>query len=184
MFLLVFVLASCDSGDWDDFVDSVGGSGDDEKTESTVEESAASDTGEEQTDGQKGAETTTDDTESTDDSSDDSGTTDETAATEETDEDSDTETEDAVTSEKYHHYNPSAFWGKGVAIVLCPFEARMDSCELNNVDMTLHGCQDMNRDVWRLDGRTEISGTIICTKDDKAYKYEVDGSAMHYGECD
>lgn len=135
---LALFFTGCD--EWDELVDSSGGS-DDSISESLTETSS-----------------------STDDSSDDS--------------------DDATSSDKFHHYNPRAFDGKGVAIVFCPDEARFDSCELNDDSMELHGNQDEDRDVWKILGDTGISGTVVCEKDGDSYSFDVSGSKMHYGSCD
>ncbi len=143
--LLAGMLNGCD--DWDDLVDSVGGSGDDDSAAGINIDTSKND---------KKEDTTTSSASSTGDS---------------------------TSSQKFHHYNPRAFWGKGVAIVFCPNQAQFESCTLNDTAMTLHGNQDEHRDVWKILGKTGTAGTVVCTKGGSSYSFTVSGSKMHYGSC-
>ena len=87
-------------------------------------------------------------------------------------------------SNYYHHYNPQAWHGGGVAIVLCPNAKKMDSCDINGRSMYLHGNKDRGRYVYTRRGETGTSGVISCTRGNKEYKYRVKGGrSIQYGSC-
>lgn len=84
----------------------------------------------------------------------------------------------------YHHYNPQAWDGKGVAIVLCPKSSKMDSCDINGRSMYLHGSRDKGRYVYTRRGETGTKGTVTCRKGSKFYKIRVKGGrSIQYGKC-
>jgi hypothetical protein len=84
----------------------------------------------------------------------------------------------------YHHYNPQAWKGKGVALVLCPKSSKMDSCNINGKGMYLHGSRDKGRYVYTRRGKTGISGVVSCKKGSKVYKFKVKGGrSIQYGKC-
>lgn len=166
--LLFFTIVTNGCDEWDRLVDSLGGNEDDDPT---VSEST-------DTPGDK-----SDDNKDSSGSNEDEKDKDEDADIADTSKDSSDSSNEATLSKKFHHYNPKAFWGKGVAIIFCPYQKRMDSCKLNNKKMSLHGNQDEHRDVWKILGKTGISGTVICKQGGSSYSYEVSGKRMHYGNC-
>jgi hypothetical protein len=141
---VVLVLNGCDS--WDDFVDSISGSGDDKKTTSSVT-----------TTGTPATVTKT----------------------------SSTPAPPTVTktSNRFDHYNPQAWDGNGVAVVMCGNDARMESCSLDGKAMSLHGSQDKGRDAWTIRGRSGYGGTITCKRGSNAYSFRVGSRGITWGGC-
>ncbi len=145
---VVFLINGCDS--WDDLVESISGSGDDEEVISSVVTTS----------------TSTTDTNTTS-----------TAPT------TSTASTTAENSNRFDHYNPQAWHGAGVAIVLCRGDARMDSCSIDGKSMGLHGSQDHDRDVWTIRGKSGYGGTITCKRKSKAFAFKVGRSGMTWGGC-
>ena len=90
----------------------------------------------------------------------------------------------AQASTYFDHYNPDAWHGRGVAIVMCWGEPTKASCDINGIPMTLHGSTDKGRDIWTLYKSKGLSGTITCTaKDGSKSSYSVSTGAMQSGNC-
>lgn len=87
-------------------------------------------------------------------------------------------------SDKFDHYNPLAWKGRGSALVLCYGSPRMDSCSIEGRPMALHGSTDHGRYVWTVYNKTRLGGTIVCKNGQESYAYEVSGyGGMQYGNC-
>ena len=87
-------------------------------------------------------------------------------------------------SNKFHHYNPQAWHGKGVALVLCYGAKRMDRCSINGKAMPEHGGTDKGRYVYSHYGDPGQGGTITCTRGGTTFKFKVKGGKkIQYGSC-
>ena len=90
----------------------------------------------------------------------------------------------AQASTYFDHYNPDAWHGRGVAIVMCWGEPTKASCDINGIPLTLHGSTDKGRDIWTLYNSKGLAGTITCTaKDGSKSSYSVSTGAMQNGSC-
>lgn len=84
---------------------------------------------------------------------------------------------------KQHHYNPESWHGKGSAVVLCPGEPKMDSCDIEGDNLKLWPQMDKGRYLYTAFNTKGLSGTLSCTRGNKVYTMEVKGSGMQYGNC-
>lgn len=90
----------------------------------------------------------------------------------------------AQTSVYFDHYNPDAWHGRGVAMVMCWGEPTKLSCDINGIPMTMHGATDKGRDVWTIYNSKGLSGTITCTaKDGSMTAYNVSAGSPQFGNC-
>ena len=87
----------------------------------------------------------------------------------------------------YHHYNPQAWHGVGVAIVLCPGSVAT-SCSIlrssGERPMGEHGSYDEGRQVWSIRGETGYGGKITCNFPSGPKTFSVNGgNDMTWGTC-
>jgi len=152
MLTLIFFLNGC-SDEWDDLVDSISGSGDDNPT--PIEEEVAA---------TPVAETPV-------------VTTPVVAAPVVATE---PEPESAEYESEFHHTSTGSSDG-GKSLVLCPGQVmNFDSCSVGNVDIPYHGTDNGRHSYWNM--FEEPSGDIVCVKNGKSYKYKAD-SMMVDGSC-
>ncbi len=90
-----------------------------------------------------------------------------------------------ASSDAFHHWNPVAWDGRGVALVMCPSTNGMDACELNGQPLERHGNRDKGRDVWTdYDGPTGQSGTVRCRRGAEQFEFRVSATAdLEFGDC-
>ena len=178
--LASFLLLNGCSDEWNDLVDTVSGSGDDNPA--PVEEEVAAvgavaseppshqqTPGETPTEAQPTEEAATDETASEE----------VVAATKETKE---AEPEPKVSryESRFHHTTTASSDG-GKSLVLCPGQRiGFDRCESNGVEIPRHS-DDHNRETyWNM--FEEPRGDIICVKDGKRYRYKANAKVL-FGDC-
>jgi len=149
---LVLLLNGC-SDEWDDLVDSISGSGDDDPT--PIEEVAAVPEAPAVAKAPTVAEVA------------------EAPAVAEV-------AEATEYSSKFHHTSTGSSDG-GKSLVLCPGQVmNFDSCSVGNVDIPYHGTDNGRHSYWNM--REEPRGDIVCVKNGKSYKYKAD-AVMVDGSC-
>ncbi len=91
----------------------------------------------------------------------------------------------AEESRDFRHYNPAAWDGQGVAIVLCHWMNGMDACSLNGEPLALHPNQSLGRDIWGdYDGPPGQNGAIECTRGTERFVFNVTATTeLEYGTC-
>ena len=89
------------------------------------------------------------------------------------------------TNPGWHHYNPTAWHGKGSAIVFCNDSPDYASCTIGGHTLKYHGL-DKGRQVWTDHNTTHLGGTVKCTgKNGQSFSTSVSGSgsSIIYGGC-
>jgi hypothetical protein len=90
------------------------------------------------------------------------------------------EPESAEYESEFHHTSTGSSDG-GKSLVLCPGQVmNFDSCSVGNVDIPYHGTDNGRHGYWNM--REEPRGDIVCVKNGKSYKYKAD-SMMVEGSC-
>ena len=81
---------------------------------------------------------------------------------------------------KFHHTATGSSDG-GKSLVLCPGQVmNFDECSVGSVDIPYHGSDDGRVIYWNM--REEPRGDIVCVKNGKSYKYKAN-STMVDGNC-
>lgn len=84
----------------------------------------------------------------------------------------------------YDHYNPSAWKGRGSAVVLCSNSPSMIACDIDGHPLPKHGSYDQGRAVWTAFNDKGLSGTLSCTTaSGNTYTTTVSGSGLQWGSC-
>lgn len=100
--------------------------------------------------------------------------------TDDTDDDTDTTEKSTL---RYSHYNPSAWKGRGSALVLCSNSPSMSSCSVGGTSLAKHGSLDKGRVVWTVWNSKGLSGRVKCFSGDTKYTATVSGSGLQFGSC-
>lgn len=154
---LIVLLTSCN--EWDDLVDSVSGSGDDDPTPIAEEVVAAN----------------TDTTITAEDSPVIAANTDTTITAE------DSPVAESTSYETRFHHTATGSSDGGKALVLCPGQVmNFDRCYVGDVTIPYHGTDEGRIIYWNT--QRDPSGDIHCVKGSQSYKYKAD-RVMVFGDC-
>ena len=180
--LLAFILllSGC-SDEWNDLVDTISGSGDDNPApvQEEVAVVASSEASEAPSHQQNPGSTATLSTATKEAANEEKAPEEVAAATEETKEDP-PEPEVSRYESRFHHTTTASSDG-GKSLVLCPGQRiGFDRCESNGVEIPRHS-DDHNRETyWNM--FEEPRGDIVCVKDGKSYRYKADAPVL-FGDC-
>ena len=178
LFLLlafILLLSGC-SDEWNDLVDSISGSGDDNPAPKEKEVAAAP---ESETEQEVTEEAVVAILQATDEAAPESEATEEAAAESEATEEAGAESE-ATSASEFHHTTTASSDG-GKSLVMCPGHVPdFDKCSVGDTDIPFHGYDNGRVIYWNM--FEEPRGDIICIEDGKSYRYRAD-SMVVYGSC-
>ena len=180
----ILVLTGC-SDEWNDLVDTISGSGDDnpapaqEEVAAVASSEASEAPSHQQNPGSTATLSTAPKEAATEEKAPEEAAEEVAAATVETKE-APPEPEVTRYESRFHHTTTASSDG-GKSLVLCPGQRiGFDRCESNGVDIPRHS-DDHNRETyWNM--FEEPRGDIVCVKDGKSYRYKANAPVL-FGDC-